>query len=170
VGPRPTVGRGRPERTQRHFGAHRGDPGGRGGAIAAIVVDAGALYDYVDADDAHHQAALDLLQTHPGPLVVPTLVITEVASLPATRLGVAPEVRFLGDLAGGAFAVESVAAADWLRIAELVARYRTLPLGTVDASVVATAERLGVAEIATVDRRHFSVVRPAHVAAFTLLP
>ncbi|MFZ0216714.1 MAG: VapC toxin family PIN domain ribonuclease, partial [Candidatus Dormiibacterota bacterium] len=50
------------------------------------------------------------------------------------------------------------------------ARYRDLPLGTVDASVVTTAERLGVKEIATVDRRHFAVVRPAHTDAFTLLP
>jgi uncharacterized protein len=63
-----------------------------------------------------------------------------------------------------------VAVTDWLRIAELVARYRDLPLGTVDASVVTTAERLGVTEIATVDRRDFTVVRPHHVAAFTLLP
>lgn len=59
---------------------------------------------------------------------------------------------------------------DWMRIAELVARYRDLPLGTIDASVVATAERLGITEIATVDRRHFSVVRPKHVDAFTLIP
>lgn len=66
--------------------------------------------------------------------------------------------------------MEPVAAADWLRIAELVARYDDLPLGTVDASVVAAAERLGVHEVATVDRRHFSVVRPAHADAFTLLP
>ena len=79
-------------------------------------------------------------------------------------------MRFLGDLASGAFTVEPVAVGDWLRVAELVARYRDLPLGTVDASVVTTAERLGVTEIATVDRRHFTVVRPRHVAAFTLLP
>ncbi len=72
-----------------------------------------------------------------------------------------PEVRFLGDLTAGAFSVEPVVAGDWLRIAEIAARYRDLPLGTVDASVVATAERLGVEEIATVDRRHFSVVRPS---------
>ena len=45
-----------------------------------------------------------------------------------------------------------------------------LPLGTSDASVVAVAERLGIAEVATLDRRHFSVVRPKHVPAFTLLP
>jgi hypothetical protein len=45
-----------------------------------------------------------------------------------------------------------------------------LPLGTTDASVVAVAERLGVSEIATLDRRHFTVVRPRHVKAFTVLP
>jgi uncharacterized protein len=43
-------------------------------------------------------------------------------------------------------------------------------LGTVDASVVAAAERLGIAEVATVDRRHFGVIRPRHTEAFTLLP
>jgi uncharacterized protein len=98
------------------------------------------------------------------------LVITEAAYLIATRLGTGPEVRFLGDLAAGAFAVEPVHPADWLRIAELTGRYRDLPLGTVDASVVATTERLGIGELATVDRRHFGVVRPSHVEAFTLLP
>lgn len=98
------------------------------------------------------------------------LVITEVAYLLATRVGPEPEVRFLGDLAAGAFTVEPVAAADWLRIAELVARYRDLPLGTVDASVVAAAERMGITEVATLDHRHFTVVRPAHVDAFRLLP
>jgi uncharacterized protein len=98
------------------------------------------------------------------------LVITEVAYLIAARLGVGAEVRFLGDVAAGAFAVEPVDPTDWLRIAELVSRYRDLPLGTVDASVIATAERLGIREVATVDRRHFSVVRPRHTPAFVLLP
>jgi predicted nucleic acid-binding protein len=128
------------------------------------------LYAYVDADDAHHASSLELLETHPGPLIIPTLVITEVAYLIGTRLGTEPEVRFLGDLAAGAFTVEPVTAGDWLRIAELVARYRDLPLGTVDASVVAAAERLGIPQVATVDHRHFTVVRPHHVDAFTLLP
>ena len=34
----------------------------------------------------------------------------------------------------------------------------------------AVAERLGATEIATLDRRHFSIVRAAHVGAFRLLP
>lgn len=101
--------------------------------------------------------------------MVPSLVITEVAYLVGTRLGVDPEVRFLGDLAAGNLIAEPVAASDWLRIAELVARYHDLPLGTVDASVIAAAERLGTNDIATFDRRHFTVVR-SDIGAFNLLP
>ena len=101
---------------------------------------------------------------------MPQLVITEVAYLIATRLGVSAEVRFIGDLAAGSLISEPVRAHDWLRIAELVARYRDLPLGTVDASLVAAAERMDIKAIATLDRRDFAVVRPKHVTAFELLP
>ena len=55
-------------------------------------------------------------------------------------------------------------------MAELVARYNDLPLGSVDASVIAAAERRRIADIATLDRRHFSIVRPKHTDAFQLLP
>jgi len=101
---------------------------------------------------------------------VPQLVITEVAYLIATQLGVSAEVRFIGDLASGTLISEPVRAHDWLRIAELVARYGDLPLGTVDASLVAAAERMDIKAIATLDRRDFAVVRPKHVTAFELLP
>ncbi len=136
----------------------------------ALLVDAGPLYASIDVADHHHEASLELLLTHEGPLLVPMLVITEVVQLVTSRLGPRAEVRFLGDLASGSLLVEHVAAADWLRIAELVWRYRDLRLGTVDASVIAAAERLGHSTIATLDRRHFGVVTPAHVAGFALLP
>ena len=97
-------------------------------------------------------------------------MITEVTYLLASRIGMTAEVRFLGDLAEGNLVAEPVVPRDWLRIAELAAAYRDLPLGTADASVVAAAERLGIAQVATLDRRHFSAVRPLHVDAFELLP
>ena len=123
----------------------------------------------MDRDDAHHQKCLDLLQSHPGPLLVPVLVITEVTYLLGTRLGTGSEVRFLGDLAAGNLIAEPVAATDWLRIAELVSQYRDLPLGTADASVLAAAERLDAPQIATLDRRHFGVVQ-SRIGPLTLLP
>jgi uncharacterized protein len=102
-------------------------------------------------------------------LLVPVLVITEVTYLVSTRLGTEAEIRFLGDLASGNLIAEHVAPADWLRIAELVGRYRDLPLGTVDASVVAAAERLSVNTVATLDHRHFTVVQPS-IGLLHLIP
>lgn len=93
-----------------------------------------------------------------------------MAYLLETRLGADAEVRFLGDLAAGNLISEPVRPPDWIRIAELVADYSDLPLGTVDASVVATAERLSLVELATLDRRDFTVVRPAHAEAFEIVP
>ena len=55
-------------------------------------------------------------------------------------------------------------------MAELVETYADMPLGGVDASVVAIAERVSETMIATLDRRHFGVVRPAHATAFELVP
>jgi hypothetical protein len=97
-------------------------------------------------------------------------VITEVVYLLSTRVGTDAEIRFIGDVAAGNLIAEPVSAGDWLRIAELVGAYRDLPLGAVDASVIAAAERLDVNQVATLDRRHFTVVRPAHVAALELVP
>ena len=45
-----------------------------------------------------------------------------------------------------------------------------LPLGAVDASVVAVAERLGATTLDALDRRHFTVVRSRHTTAFALVP
>lgn len=98
------------------------------------------------------------------------LAIAEVAHLVQTRLGSRAEVRFLGDFASGAFVAEPVTPADWLRVAHLVWECRDLHLGTVDASVIALAERYAERKIATLDRRHFTVVRPTHASAFELLP
>ncbi len=102
--------------------------------------------------------------------MVPQLVIAEVTYFIGQRLGAGTELLFLADLASGALSTEPVQPADWPRIIELVHRYRDLPLGTVDASVIACAERLGVTAVATLDHRHFGAVRPAHVDVFELLP
>jgi uncharacterized protein len=86
------------------------------------------------------------------------------------RLGPAAEEAFVRSLAGGELAVEPLADDDWSRAADLMIAYADLPLGFVDASVVAMAERLGVTTILTTDRRHFGVVRPRHGERLILAP
>jgi predicted nucleic acid-binding protein len=82
----------------------------------------------------------------------------------------AAEARFLRSLAHPRFRVEQLVASDLQRMADLVEQYADLPPGTTDASVVTLAERMNDASVATLDRRHFTVVRPRHTDALVLLP
>jgi predicted nucleic acid-binding protein len=67
-------------------------------------------------------------------------------------------------------AIDWLQEADLARIAELVGRYSDMPLGVVDTSVIVVAGRLGTTTIATLDRRHFTVVRPNDAEHLDLLP
>jgi len=98
------------------------------------------------------------------------MVIAEVAYLLARDAGSLVEARFLRSFKTGFLALVSPTADDLSRAAELVEQYADLPLGTTDACVVALAERLNITELATLDQRHFNVVRPCHVQALTLIP
>lgn len=60
--------------------------------------------------------------------------------------------------------------ADWQRAVDLVRQYSDLGLGLVDSSLVAVVERLDIRTIATLNRRDFTVVRPAHVDPLRLVP
>jgi predicted nucleic acid-binding protein len=80
------------------------------------------------------------------------------------------EAAFLDEVARGAFELVHLASGDLTRTGELIHRYADLPLGAVDASVVAVAERYGVDRVATFDHRNFRAIRPEHVPTLTLLP
>jgi predicted nucleic acid-binding protein len=104
-------------------------------------------------------------------LLVPQTVVAGVGYMLAEWVSTEVEAMFLDAIADGDFeVVVNLTTADFARMAELVRRYDDLPLGTTDASVIALAERLGIEEIATLDHRHFRVVRPSHVKALSLLP
>jgi len=135
-----------------------------------LVVDAGPLVAAAARRDRNHERCVALLAEAPRPLVVPMLVVTEVALFLADRLGPLAEEAFARSLRDGELIAEPVEPPDWLRIHELQSEYAGLPLGIVDASVLTTCERLGATALATLDRRHFSVVRPRHCDALTLLP
>lgn len=135
-----------------------------------LVVDAGPLVAAAATRDRNHERCVALLSQAPLPLIVPALVVTEVAYFLGDRIGHPAEQAFARALRDGELLVEPVEPLDWTRIDELLDAYADLPLGIVDASVVAACERLGVATLATLDRRHFSVVRPRHRQTLTLLP
>lgn len=138
-----------------------------------IVCDTGPIVAAALAGDDHHGPCVDLfkvLHLANRPLLVPGTVVAEVGYLLNREAGPDVEALFLTALADGDFTPIDLTADDYRRAAELVTTYADLPLGTTDATVIALAERVGVDEVATLDRRHFSVVRPRHVPGLTLLP
>ena len=135
-----------------------------------LLVDTGPLVAAADTSDAHHQTCKAVLEEHPGSLVTTAMVIAEAACLLDRQRAPRAEAAVFASIADGALRVEDIQHGDWVRIGELVSTYADLRLGGTDASLVALGERLGITALATLSRRHFSVVRPQHVAAFQLLP
>jgi uncharacterized protein len=134
----------------------------------ALIVDTGPLVAMLDATDPDHARCADLLDRSTEPRLVPVCVLVEVEYL----LRPWPEAfaALLRDMEGGALELVELSARWLLRAGELIERYRDLPLGLVDATVIAAAEMLRETRVATLDHRHFTAVRPAHTDALTLLP
>lgn len=137
-----------------------------------ILIDTGPLVALVNRRDADHVVCQDWFRdTDPRSLMVPATVVAEAGFLIEKYCGPSVEADFLEDLANGSYgSVIGIGAPDLRRMSELVRQYASLPLGTTDASVIALAERYGLTQVCTLDRRHFHVVRPRHVAGFELLP
>lgn len=78
--------------------------------------------------------------------------------------------QLLEDIASGAFQVEDLLPEDYARAAELCEQYADARVGFVDAAVLSVVERLGERKLATLDHRHFGLLRPRHVEALELVP
>lgn len=138
-----------------------------------IVCDTGPLVALSNERDDYDIVANDLfrdLHMTGEEIVIPATVLAEVCYWLHKHGGPVVEAAFLDAVADGVFALADVTTEDVERMAELVRRFGSFPLGGTDASVVALAERLGVREIATFDRRHFPAIRPKDGGHFTLLP
>lgn len=135
-----------------------------------IIADTSGLLAFYDRNEPDHDAVLAAASELRMPLVVSPYVIAELDYLIGTRIGMEPELVVLRELAGGAYVLPEFGAADLGRAAAVVERYRDLRIGLTDASIVVLAERFATRRILTLDRRHFSVVRPLSGGRFTIVP
>lgn len=135
-----------------------------------VIADTGALFALVDSSDVWHQRVIDWWRANTEPVIIPVTVLPELTYLLHTRISADAEAAFVRALADGEFSTEPFLDEDLPRTADIVERYADLPLGFVDASVAAIAERIESRKLLTTDRKHFGVVRPRHARGFTLLP
>jgi len=143
---------------------------GKGHKIDLVIVDTGIIYALADVKDSWHKKSVEFLSRFDGRLIVPSMVIPEACYLLNTYLGQNAELGFINSINSREIAVEHFNFEDLTRCIALLKKYNDFNLGFVDVSVIATAERLKICKVMTTDRRHFSVLKPKHCEAFTLLP
>lgn len=136
----------------------------------ALILDTGPLYASLDRKDQDHARCRELIESTREEIVIPAPVLPEVDYLASTRMGPSPMVALMRDIESGAYRVMELGTGDYPRVRELMDRYADMDLGFVDASVVAVVERLGEPKLATLDHRHFPVVRVRHVDALEIVP
>lgn len=135
-----------------------------------VVVDTSALIAFYDRRSSDHHAVVEAFRSAPAPLAVSPLVLAEFDFLISKYAGERAAVAAAREI-GATMQVETFHSPDLLAAANVMEQYVDLQLGLTDASIVVLADRSGTERLLTLDRRHFSVVRPLSVAdAFDLLP
>jgi len=136
----------------------------------ALILDTGPVYALLDRDDLDHAVSRQLIESAVEPLVIPAPVLVEVDYLVRIRLHAGVMISFLDDVVENAYSIEELRAEDYRRVRELCDLYSDSDIGFVDDAVLAVVERLNEPKLATLDHRHFGMLRPRHVDALRLLP
>lgn len=135
-----------------------------------ILLDTSGVLAAIDASQRHHTAAAAVLRADPGPFLLSPFVLAELDYLVSTRVSQASALALLEQVAAGVYRLEPMAGADVDRAVSVIDRYRDLELGLADASLVVLAERHGVADLLTLDERHFRAVSGPGGRPFRILP
>jgi predicted nucleic acid-binding protein len=133
-----------------------------------LLVDAGPLVALLNGRDRHHRACVGVLRKLNHPLISTWMPITEAMYL--LDFSIAAQGALLEMIERGALQILEVLREDLPGIHRLMKQYRDQPMDFADASLVQAADRYGLTEIFTLDRRDFAVYRLARKRSFTILP
>jgi predicted nucleic acid-binding protein len=122
-----------------------------------ILVDTGPLVALPRPDDQHHAACATVLKSVLPPLGTVWPVLTEAMYL----LEKFPRAQsdIWGMITRGVIQILPLGVEDVPRIRELMEQYSDRPMDLADAALIRVAEREGLREFFTVDRKDFSVYR-----------
>jgi len=122
-----------------------------------ILVDAGPLVAFVDADDQYHEACVSTLKSLREPLATVWPSLTEAMYL-LNDLPAAQEALW-EMLVRKALQLLPLGSVDLPRIRELLRKYADRRMDLAHAALIRIAEREGIRKIFTVDKRDFAVYR-----------
>jgi uncharacterized protein len=134
-----------------------------------VLADSGFIVALGNRSDQRHAEVVPIYQQY-AQILLPQMVLVEVAYLIGRDAGISTVVQFLKGLPASRFKVIEASDLDIERTAQILEQYADSKVDFVDAIVMAMAERLGIKTILTIDRRDFGLFRPSHCESFTLRP
>lgn len=138
-------------------------------ASPRILVDTGPLVALFDRRDAHYEACREQARKLPGTLYTCLPVITEASYL-LNRYDSNLVHHLLAACRDGVYALLPLDKQDIEPIDRLITKYQDLCLDFADAALMHLAEREGIEQVFTLDRRDFTVFRTSAGKALTILP
>jgi uncharacterized protein len=136
----------------------------------AVLLDSGFLLASLNSSEAEHQATIEVLESIHEQLSCQYRQSRKLDTLLARDIGNDAAADFISSLAATELILEAPLAEDYVRSAEILRQYADASLDFVDALIAATAERLNIKRLLTLDRRDFQLIRPKHCDSFELLP
>lgn len=135
----------------------------------AALLDTGFLLAVLSDNDRWHNDCVQTLAREPSVLLV-DVVLPELAYLVLREMDSKVLARFLRSVGAGKIEYITTNPSDLGRAADILEQYSDSRIDLVDCALTAVAERLNVTRILTIDRRHFSIIRPKHCPAFEIFP
>jgi len=133
-----------------------------------ILIDAGPLTALIDADDPYHETCVIASASVDEATITVWPAFTEAMHfLKRVRNG---QDRLWHSFEHGAFAIIDLDPDHCIRMRYLMRKYRDLPMDLADAALVAVAERERINRVFTLDRRDFSIYKPAGMKRFEIIP
>lgn len=120
-----------------------------------VLLDTGPLVAWLDRDDAHHATVQRWLAAYRGELLTTWPVITEACHLVPEQ--VAP--KLLQWIEQGGATLAEIPVSSLRAITTRMEKYADLPMDLADATLLWVAEREGVMDVLTLDRRDFGIYR-----------
>lgn len=135
-----------------------------------ILTDSSYIYALYNSKDPQHAKAQDFASRYRGNTVVPDVILPEVCYLFKERVGYYRMQNFLEFFMKTGVTLGALEMSDVRRVHEIAVSYSSAEFDFVDCCIMALAERLDITQIATFDRRDFSIFRPRHCDFLQLLP
>ena len=133
-----------------------------------LLLDTGAFVALLDRSEAKHADCVAALAEWTGVILTTEAVVTETLHLVGSAWP--PQKSCLEFLLRGAVVLVPSSRATLQRVAELMEKYRDVPMDYADGTLVELAEETDTDRVFTLDRKGFSTYRLRGKKPFRLMP